>query len=155
MRLWLISLAWLASVVLPVARATVLSYQLSAYETACFYEAVPSAPRKVYFYYAVQSSDGGGGSGSYALDISVRDASGRVVLQNAEAKDKAQGDYVFTAETVGDFAFCLVNANSGSGKTVEFDISVESDVLAESKKDTNAAAQSKSEPEFPCHRYGC
>jgi len=63
--------------------------------------------------------------GSFDIDFDVKDPNNKVML---DAKRERQGDYVFTANTVGEYAFCFENDMSTlSEKLVDFDITVESE----------------------------
>ena len=45
-----------------------------------------------------------------------------------EMKEERQGDFVFTANEVGEYSFCFSNDNGGlSAKLIDFDITVESE----------------------------
>jgi len=70
-------------------------------------------------YFAVQSG------GSFDIDFEVRDPNQKVLL---DGQRERQGDYVFTANTVGEYAFCFENDMSTlTEKLVDFDIMVESE----------------------------
>jgi protein ERP2 len=71
------------------------------------------------FYFAVQSG------GSFDVDFEVKDPNDRAVL---DGQRERQGDYVFTANTVGEYSFCFENDMSTlTDKLVDFDIMVESE----------------------------
>lgn len=72
---------------------------------------------KVGFYFAVQSG------GSFDLDYVVTDPQDTIIL---EGESERQGDYIFTANTAGEYSFCFNNP-SFSTKLVDFDIMVESE----------------------------
>ncbi|KAH8652514.1 emp24/gp25L/p24 family/GOLD-domain-containing protein [Xylariales sp. PMI_506] len=112
-------LAWLASVV----SATALTYKLSANEKACFYAYAPQENHKIAFYFAVQSG------GSFDLDYEVTGPGDKVIL---DGQKERQGDFVFTAQQVGDYKFCFNNEMSTySDKVVDFEISVQDEVRAQ------------------------
>jgi hypothetical protein len=63
--------------------------------------------------------------GSFDIDFEVRDPNQKVLL---DGQRERQGDYVFTANTVGEYAFCFENDMSTlTEKLVDFDIMVESE----------------------------
>lgn len=71
------------------------------------------------FYFAVQSG------GSFDIDFDVKGPADKLIL---EGKAERQGDYVFTGNTVGEYAFCFENDMSTlSAKLIDFDIMVESE----------------------------
>ncbi|KAB8360724.1 hypothetical protein FH972_024460 [Carpinus fangiana] len=96
--------------------ATSLTYKFSAGEKACFYAWAETAGSKVAFYFAVQSG------GSFDIDYSVYGPKERLVLDGDKER---QGDFVFTANDVGEYRFCFDNSMSTTAeKTVDFEISV-------------------------------
>ena len=63
--------------------------------------------------------------GSFDIDFSVLDPTGRSLL---EGERENQGDYIFTANHVGEYSFCFENDMSTlTEKLVDFDIMVESE----------------------------
>ena len=63
--------------------------------------------------------------GSFDIDFEVRDPNDKVML---DGKRERQGDYVFTANHVGEYSFCFENDMSTlTDKLVDFDIMVESE----------------------------
>lgn len=63
--------------------------------------------------------------GSFDIDFEVRDPNDKVIL---DGQRERQGDYVLTANTVGEYAFCFENDMSTlTEKLVDFDIMVESE----------------------------
>jgi hypothetical protein len=63
--------------------------------------------------------------GSFDIDFEIRDPKEKVVL---DGQRERQGDYVLTANTVGEYAFCFENDMSTlTEKLVDFDIMVESE----------------------------
>ncbi|KIY68256.1 hypothetical protein CYLTODRAFT_264929 [Cylindrobasidium torrendii FP15055 ss-10] len=96
-----------------------LTTPIAANERLCFYADVDKAGEKIGFYFAVQSG------GSFDIDYTVTAPSGKVIL---DGQRERQGDYVLTANEVGEYAFCFENDMSTiSGKLVDFDIMVESE----------------------------
>ncbi|KAL7814529.1 emp24/gp25L/p24 family/GOLD domain-containing protein [Trichoderma aethiopicum] len=99
--------------------ATALTYKLTANERACFYAATKNPNEKIAFYFAVQSG------GSFDVDYIVEGPGGKVILQGEKER---QGDFVFTAQQVGEYSFCFDNEMSTfSEKFVDFEIAVENE----------------------------
>ncbi|KAF9063487.1 emp24/gp25L/p24 family/GOLD-domain-containing protein [Rhodocollybia butyracea] len=102
-----------------LARGSALTTAISANERLCFYADVDKAGEKIGFYFAVQSG------GSFDIDFDVKDPNQKVLL---DGERERQGDYVFTANTVGEYAFCFENDMSTlTEKLIDFDIMVESE----------------------------
>ncbi|KAH7923589.1 hypothetical protein BV22DRAFT_1113316 [Leucogyrophana mollusca] len=102
-----------------LARATALTTAIAANERLCFYADVDKAGEKIGFYFAVQSG------GSFDIDFDVIDPNDKVLL---DGQRERQGDYVLTANTVGEYSFCFENDMSTlTEKLVDFDIMVESE----------------------------
>lgn len=63
--------------------------------------------------------------GSFDIDFDIKDPNDKLLL---EGQRERQGDYVLTANTVGEYAFCFENDISTiTPKIVDFDIMVESE----------------------------
>ena len=63
--------------------------------------------------------------GSFDIDFEVKDPNDKILLDGVRER---QGDYVLTANTVGEYAFCFENDMSTlTEKLVDFDIMVESE----------------------------
>ncbi|KAK3378291.1 emp24/gp25L/p24 family/GOLD-domain-containing protein [Podospora didyma] len=108
-------LAWLAMQV----SATALTYKLAANEKACFYTATKSKGEKIAFYFAVQSG------GSFDVDYEVTGPNGKYIM---DGQKERQGDFVFSANEVGEYKFCFNNEMSTyTDKFVDFEISVENE----------------------------
>jgi len=102
-----------------IAWASALTTPIAANERQCYYADVDKAGEKIGLYFAVQSG------GSFDIDFEVRDPNQKVLL---DGQRERQGDYVFTANTVGEYAFCFENDMSTlTEKLVDFDIMVESE----------------------------
>ncbi|KAF2246188.1 hypothetical protein BU26DRAFT_521655 [Trematosphaeria pertusa] len=103
--------------------ATALTYRLEANEKACFFTNVEQKGTKVAFYFAVQSG------GSFDVDYSVVGPNERVILDGTKER---QGDFVFTANEVGEYRFCFNNEMSTfAEKMVDFEIAVENEARAQ------------------------
>ncbi|KAG5650850.1 hypothetical protein H0H81_010765 [Sphagnurus paluster] len=101
------------------AHAAALTTLLAANERLCFYADVDKAGEKIGFYFAVQSG------GSFDIDFDIKDPNQKLLLAGERER---QGDYVLTANTAGEYAFCFENDISTlTGKLVDFDIMVESE----------------------------
>ncbi|OCH84861.1 hypothetical protein OBBRIDRAFT_798721 [Obba rivulosa] len=104
---------------LHLADASALTTSIGANERLCFYADVDKAGEKIGFYFAVQAG------GSFDIDFEVKDPNEKVLLDGVRER---QGDYVFTANTVGEYAFCFENDMSTlTEKLIDFDIMVESE----------------------------
>lgn len=85
----------------------------------CFYAEVDKEKEKIGFYFAVQSG------GTFDIDFEVRDPRDVVIL---DGKQERQGDYIMTANHIGEYSFCFENDMSTiTEKLVDFDIMVESE----------------------------
>ncbi|OAX41772.1 hypothetical protein K503DRAFT_684668 [Rhizopogon vinicolor AM-OR11-026] len=101
------------------ARSSALTTAIAANERLCFYVDADKAGEKIGFYFAVQAG------GSFDIDFDVKDPNEKVIL---DGKRERQGDYVLTANTVGEYSFCFENDMSTlTEKLVDFDIMVESE----------------------------
>ncbi|KAH8111602.1 emp24/gp25L/p24 family/GOLD-domain-containing protein [Phellopilus nigrolimitatus] len=120
MLLSLALLAFAASSLLPaLVWGSALTTAISPNERLCFYADVDKAGEKIGFYFAVQSG------GSFDIDFLVTDPNDKNVLDGTRER---QGDYVLTANTVGEYSFCFTNDMSTlSEKLIDFDIMVESE----------------------------
>ncbi|KAL1970799.1 hypothetical protein VTN77DRAFT_2633 [Rasamsonia byssochlamydoides] len=121
MRIHSLLLGLLATII-PSVTATALTYKLDANEKACFYAQVEQQNSKVAFYFAVQSG------GSFDVDYSVVGPGEKVILDGTKER---QGDFVFTAQSVGEYRFCFNNEMSTfAEKMVDFEIAVENEERA-------------------------
>ncbi|TQN71188.1 putative membrane protein, partial [Colletotrichum shisoi] len=122
MRVSAIACGLLACFVSQVA-ATALTYKLHANERACFYAKTEKENEKIAFYFAVQSG------GSFDVDYVVTGPGNKIILDGAKER---QGDFVFTAQQLGDYEFCFNNDMSTfAEKFVDFEIAVENEVRAQ------------------------
>ncbi|TKA72621.1 hypothetical protein B0A49_02670 [Cryomyces minteri] len=103
--------------------ATALTYKLVPNEKSCFFTYVDQKAAKVAFYFAVQSG------GSFDVDYSVVGPNEKVIMEGAKER---QGDFVFTANEVGEYRFCFNNEMSTfADKMVDFEIAVENEARAQ------------------------
>ncbi|KAH9917792.1 emp24/gp25L/p24 family/GOLD-domain-containing protein [Fomitopsis serialis] len=101
------------------AHASALTTAIGANERLCFFADVDKAGEKIGFYFAVQAG------GSFDIDYEVTDPNAKVLLDGARER---QGDYVLTANHVGEYSFCFENDMSTlTEKLIDFDIMVESE----------------------------
>ncbi|ODN98100.1 hypothetical protein I350_07742 [Cryptococcus amylolentus CBS 6273] len=101
--------------------ATALTAMLGANERSCYYADVDGLGEKVgksCFYFAVQSG------GNFEIDYIVMDPDDKVILEGVAEK---QGDYIFTANKLGEYSFCFENEAYTQDKLLDFDIMVESE----------------------------
>ncbi|KAF9474489.1 hypothetical protein BDN70DRAFT_815609 [Pholiota conissans] len=104
---------------LVAVKASALTTTIAPNERICFFADVDKVGEKIGFYYAVQSG------GSFDIDFDIKDPNQKVLL---DGERERQGDYVLTANTVGEYAFCFENDMSTlTDKLVDFDIMVESE----------------------------
>ncbi|RPB26954.1 endosomal cargo receptor [Terfezia boudieri ATCC MYA-4762] len=106
-----------------IVAGTALTYKLAANERTCFYAQVDKKALKVAFYFAVQSG------GSFDIDYVVHGPTQKVILDGSKER---QGDFVFTANEIGEYKFCFSNDMSTfAEKMVDFEIAVENEERAE------------------------
>ena len=88
--------------------------------------------------------------GSFDIDFDVRDPNQKLIL---DGERERQGDYVFTANTVGEYAFCFENDMSTlTDKLVDFDIMVESEPRREAPAKPGQIAEHTSSLEESVYR---
>ncbi|EEP79054.1 conserved hypothetical protein [Uncinocarpus reesii 1704] len=135
MQLHTFALGLLAYAVSSVS-ATALTYKLEASEQGCFYKWIDSPPAKVAFYFAVQSG------GSFDVDYSVVGPGEKIIL---EGHKERQGDFVFTAQSTGEYRFCFNNGMSTfAEKMVDFEVAVENEEKAQIPSKPGAPAEQAS-----------
>ncbi|KIW99271.1 uncharacterized protein Z519_00934 [Cladophialophora bantiana CBS 173.52] len=116
MRLYSILLSLLALAVARVC-STALTYKLGANEKACFFSNVERQGAKIAFYFAVQSG------GSFDIDYEVVGPNDKKIMSGEKER---QGDFVFTAQTAGEYRVCFNNEMSTfADKMVDFEVAVE------------------------------
>jgi len=103
--------------------ATALTYKLAANEKHCFYTSIEKKAIKVAFYFAVQAG------GAFDVDYLVKGPNDEIVLDGIKER---QGDFVFTANELGEYQFCFSNEMSSfAEKMIDFEIAVEHEQRAE------------------------
>ncbi|GAB1522139.1 hypothetical protein RhiTH_005249 [Rhizoctonia solani] len=99
--------------------ATALTTTIPPNQRLCFYADVDKEGEKIGFYFAVQSG------GDFDIDFEVKDPLNEQII---DGQRERQGDYIFTANKVGEYSFCFENdMSSFTEKLVDFDIMVESE----------------------------
>ncbi|KAF9438616.1 hypothetical protein BGZ76_006515 [Entomortierella beljakovae] len=112
----LVAILSLSTITKPVD-ATSLTYNVGAHERACFYAWADVPKKKIGFYFAVQSG------GDFDIDVEVKNPRETKLLS---LEKERQGDYVFTANEVGEYSFCFSNDMSTfAEKVVDFEIVLE------------------------------
>ncbi|KAF1813875.1 hypothetical protein P152DRAFT_457247 [Eremomyces bilateralis CBS 781.70] len=102
--------------------ATALTYKLAANENTCFFATTEQKGQKISFYFAVQSG------GSFDVDYKVIGPYDKTITAGQKER---QGDFVFTANDPGEYAFCFNNEMSTfAEKMVDFEIIVENETRA-------------------------
>ncbi|KAJ3304202.1 hypothetical protein HDV03_003055 [Kappamyces sp. JEL0829] len=102
--------------------ATTVSYKMAPHERACFYTEAKVVGEKIGFYFAVQNG------GNFDVDFDVTDPNVKVILSGQAER---QGDFVLTANMVGEYTFCFSNTMSTfQEKFLDFDITVQHEVNA-------------------------
>ena len=81
-------------------QGSALTTAIAANERLCFYADVDKVGEKLGFYFAVQSG------GSFDIDFEIKDPNDKQLLDGSKER---QGDYVLTANTIGEYAFCFTN----------------------------------------------
>jgi len=105
-------------------RPSALTTTVAPNERLCFYADVDKPGEKIGLYFAVQAG------GTFDIDWEVIDPHGESLLSGER---EHQGDYIFTANVVGEYTFCFENDMSTiTHKLVDFDIMVESEPRRES-----------------------
>ncbi|WPG98262.1 putative membrane protein c17a5.08 [Acrodontium crateriforme] len=134
----LFSIAALLGFLAAYVSATALTFEIKPNEKECFYTDVGVKGAKIAFYFAVQTG------GSFDIDYVVSGPTAehgkeRIILQGERER---QGDFVFTAEDMGEYRFCFDNSVSTfAEKMVDFEISVENEVRASIPVKEGASAE--------------
>ncbi len=115
--------------------ATALTFALEPNEKQCFYIFNNKPNSNVGYYFAVQSG------GAFDINYYIKAPNGVIIVK---ADKLTHADYIFTADQVGEYEFCLSNDMSTfAEKIVDFEIKVDDDFkasLPEAPKG-NAAAE--------------
>lgn len=103
-------------------KCTTVTYKMAPHERACFYADAKVVGEKIGFYFAVQSG------GNFDVDFDVTDPNVKILLSGQAER---QGDYVLSANVVGEYAICFSNTMSTfAEKLMDFDITVQHEVDA-------------------------
>ncbi|KAJ2803380.1 hypothetical protein H4R21_002054 [Coemansia helicoidea] len=120
-----------------MAHGVTLRKWIAAHEKTCYFASVDVPFKKVAFYFAVHQG------GNFDIDFEVEGPNNRQLFKGEAER---QGDYVFTATQIGEYAFCFKNGlASFADKLVEFDITVEDearpeDIAKRTKRDEVASS---------------
>ncbi|KAG6333990.1 hypothetical protein ID866_5095 [Astraeus odoratus] len=114
------------------AKASALTTSIAPNERLCFYADVDKAGEKIGWVFVVIQDAGGTyvyfqvqAGGSFDIDFDVKDPNEKLLL---DGQRERSGDYVLTANTVGEYSFCFENDMSTlTDKLLDFDIMVESE----------------------------
>ncbi|RLV90370.1 hypothetical protein JA1_004609 [Spathaspora sp. JA1] len=95
------------------------TFILGAQEKSCFYVFTKKEATSIRYYFAVQSG------GSFDVDYVITGPDGNVILNDQKQR---QGDYVFTAQEIGEYEFCFSNEMSTfAEKVVDFEITFDNE----------------------------
>ncbi|KAH3661667.1 hypothetical protein OGAPHI_006517 [Ogataea philodendri] len=102
------------SCLLTYVAATALTFTLQPNEKSCFYIFNQNQRANIGYYFAVQAG------GSFDVDYTIKAPGGRIL---ANEQKQRQGDYIFTADLIGEYEFCFSNEMSTfAEKVVDFEI---------------------------------
>jgi hypothetical protein len=110
-------LCWLA-----FAHATALTFTLSPNEKQCFYAFNNHENSNIGYYFAVQAG------GAFDINYSIKGPNQQIIVQEEKQR---QGDYLFSADQVGEYEFCFDNEMSTfAEKVIDFEIKTSDDLEA-------------------------
>ncbi|OWB56289.1 hypothetical protein B5S28_g2186 [[Candida] boidinii] len=102
--------------------ATALTFLLGANEKSCYYIFNDKEKSNIGYYFAVQAG------GSFDIDYTIKAPDGKIIVQKERER---QGEYVFSADQIGEYEFCFSNEMSTyTEKVVDFEIKVNDDFKA-------------------------
>ncbi|KAJ2850464.1 hypothetical protein GGI22_005381 [Coemansia erecta] len=108
---------------LAMVNAVTLRKWIASHEKSCYFAWADSPGKKIAFFFAVHQG------GNFDIDYEVEGPNSRQLFKGDAER---QGDFVFTATQVGEYAFCFKNGlASFADKLVEFDITVEDEARPE------------------------
>ncbi|KAJ1799386.1 hypothetical protein LPJ59_001863 [Coemansia sp. RSA 2399] len=108
---------------LAMVNAVTLRKWIASHEKSCYFAWADSPGKKIAFFFAVHQG------GNFDIDYEVEGPNNRQLFKGDAER---QGDFVFTATQVGEYAFCFKNGlASFADKLVEFDITVEDEARPE------------------------
>lgn len=103
-------------------QATALTFALQPNEKQCFYIFNNKMNANVGYYFAVQSG------GAFDINYYIKAPNGAIIVK---ADKMTHADYVFTADQIGEYEFCLSNEMSTfAEKIVDFEVKVDDDFKA-------------------------
>lgn len=106
-------------VILQVVLGSPFTFLLGAQENACYYINTEKERTQISYYFAVQSG------GKFDVDYTITNPNGELLISDHK---QSQGEFVFTADVVGEYEFCFSNGMSTySEKVVDFEIKFEDD----------------------------
>ncbi|VEU22405.1 DEKNAAC103553 [Brettanomyces naardenensis] len=118
----LLNLLYTFSVLVAYVQATALTFALQPNEKQCFYIFNNKQNSNVGYYFAVQAG------GSFDINYYIKAPNGVTIVQ---ADKLTHADYIFTADQVGEYEFCLSNEMSTfAEKIVDFEVKVDDDFKA-------------------------
>lgn len=95
------------------------TFLLGAQEHACYYINTEKERTQISYYFAVQSG------GKFDVDYTIKNPKGELLISDYK---QSQGEFVFTADIVGEYEFCFSNGMSTfSEKVIDFEIKIEDD----------------------------
>ncbi|ODV87892.1 hypothetical protein CANARDRAFT_228267 [[Candida] arabinofermentans NRRL YB-2248] len=110
------------SLLIAYVNATALTFTLQPSAKSCFYIFTTEPKSKIGYYFAVQAG------GSFDIDYSIKAPDGKYIVQEEK---KRQGDWIFNAETAGEYEFCFSNEMSTfAEKVVDFEVKLDDDFKA-------------------------
>jgi hypothetical protein len=110
-------LCWLA-----FAHATALTFTLSPNEKQCFYAFNNHENSNIGYYFAVQAG------GAFDINYSIKGPNQQIIVQEEKQR---QGDYLFSADQIGEYEFCFDNEMSTfAEKVIDFEIKTSDDLEA-------------------------
>lgn len=102
---------------LGLAQGTALTFTLAPNENQCFYIFNEKAYSNVGYYFAVQAG------GSFDINYTIKSPNKQIIVKEEKQR---QGDYLFSADQLGEYEFCFDNEMSTfAEKVVDFEIKTE------------------------------
>ncbi|QPG74788.1 hypothetical protein FOA43_002122 [Brettanomyces nanus] len=110
------------SLLIATVNATALTFALQPNEKQCFYIFNTKLNSNVGYYFAVQAG------GSFDINYYIKAPNGANIVK---ADKLTHADYIFTADQIGEYEFCLSNEMSTfAEKIVDFEVKVDDDFKA-------------------------
>lgn len=122
---------------LSLCHATALTFVLPPNEKQCFYAFNNRLNSNIGYYFAVQAG------GAFDINYVIRAPNKAIVVQEEKQR---QGDYLFSADQIGEYEFCFDNEMSTfAEKVIDFEIKTEDDLEAKKIKANLPAAPNKND----------